>query len=72
MADPDGKEMFLQLLSALKEDVAEKASTSSRTSQGQDGVSPGMAEMSNPLSHGHCPSFNIFVRTSCNMFKDPL
>ena len=36
VADPDGKEMFLQLLSALKDDVAEKASTSSRTSLGQD------------------------------------
>ena len=48
VADPDGKEMFLQLLSALKGDVAEKASTSS-TSQGQDGVAPGIAEMSNPL-----------------------
>ena len=36
MADPDGKEMFLQLLSALKDDVALKASTSSRASLGQD------------------------------------
>lgn len=44
MADPDGKEMFLQLLSALKDDVAEKTSTSSRRSLGQDRgfIAPGM------------------------------
>ena len=36
VADPDGKEMFLQLLSALKDDVALKASTSSRASLGQE------------------------------------
>lgn len=60
VADPDGKEMFLQLLSALKDDVAEKASTSSRTSLGQDrGGSSWLQEL--------VEFFQIFVRTSCNI-----
>lgn len=36
VADPEGKEMFLQLLSTLKDDVAERAADAPPGQLGQD------------------------------------